>query len=138
MFEIFFLGDLKPFKCPGQWVAYAGHCYRIYRTPKIWKEAQSSCRREDGELASIHNIEEYSFTVSQLGYSEYSCRSLFYLELYCCYHSFNHCNHDLKCFLKSPSSVKSGCEMWLFHFKTYPYLPLPLCSQSQMMSCGLV
>uniref|UniRef100_A0A8B9M082 MRC1 protein n=1 Tax=Accipiter nisus TaxID=211598 RepID=A0A8B9M082_9AVES len=61
-------GDLKPFKCPRQWVAYAGHCYRIYRTPKIWKEAQSSCRREDGELASIHNIEEYSFTVSQLGY----------------------------------------------------------------------
>uniref|UniRef100_A0A8B9M0R7 Macrophage mannose receptor 1 n=1 Tax=Accipiter nisus TaxID=211598 RepID=A0A8B9M0R7_9AVES len=57
-----------PFKCPRQWVAYAGHCYRIYRTPKIWKEAQSSCRREDGELASIHNIEEYSFTVSQLGY----------------------------------------------------------------------
>ncbi|NXO51028.1 MRC1 protein, partial [Aramus guarauna] len=61
-------GDLKPFKCPREWVAYAGHCYRIYRTPKIWKEAQSSCRKEDGELASIHNIEEYSFTVSQLGY----------------------------------------------------------------------
>uniref|UniRef100_A0A663E6M4 Macrophage mannose receptor 1-like n=1 Tax=Aquila chrysaetos chrysaetos TaxID=223781 RepID=A0A663E6M4_AQUCH len=61
-------GDLKPFKCPRQWVVYAGHCYRIYRTPKIWKEAQSSCRKEDGELASIHNIEEYSFTVSQLGY----------------------------------------------------------------------
>uniref|UniRef100_A0A8B9GM20 MRC1 protein n=1 Tax=Amazona collaria TaxID=241587 RepID=A0A8B9GM20_9PSIT len=61
-------GDLKPSKCPRDWVAYAGHCYRIYRTPKIWKEAQSSCRKEDGELASIHNIEEYSFTVSQLGY----------------------------------------------------------------------
>uniref|UniRef100_A0A8C3KED6 MRC1 protein n=1 Tax=Calidris pygmaea TaxID=425635 RepID=A0A8C3KED6_9CHAR len=61
-------GDLKHFKCPREWVAYAGHCYRIYKTPKIWKEAQSSCRKEDGELASIHNIEEYSFTVSQLGY----------------------------------------------------------------------
>ncbi|NXC68371.1 MRC1 protein, partial [Anhinga anhinga] len=61
-------GDLKPVKCPREWVPYAGHCYRIYRTPKIWKEAQSSCRKEDGELASIHNIEEYSFTVSQLGY----------------------------------------------------------------------
>uniref|UniRef100_A0A8C3H207 Macrophage mannose receptor 1 n=1 Tax=Corvus moneduloides TaxID=1196302 RepID=A0A8C3H207_CORMO len=54
--------------CPREWVPYAGHCYRIYRTAKIWKEAQSSCRKEDGELASIHNIEEYSFTVSQLGY----------------------------------------------------------------------
>ncbi|XP_009079447.1 PREDICTED: macrophage mannose receptor 1-like [Acanthisitta chloris] len=61
-------GDLKPVKCPRGWVPYAGHCYRIYRTPKIWKEAQSACRKEDGELASIHNIEEYSFTVSQLGY----------------------------------------------------------------------
>uniref|UniRef100_A0A8C5T7L3 MRC1 protein n=1 Tax=Malurus cyaneus samueli TaxID=2593467 RepID=A0A8C5T7L3_9PASS len=61
-------GDLKPVKCPREWVPYAGHCYRIYRTPKIWKEAQSSCRKEDGELASIHNVEEYSFTVSQLGY----------------------------------------------------------------------
>ncbi|KFU84338.1 Macrophage mannose receptor 1, partial [Chaetura pelagica] len=61
-------GDLKPLKCPREWVAYAGHCYRIYRTPKIWKAAQSSCRKEDGELASIHNVEEYSFTVSQLGY----------------------------------------------------------------------
>ncbi|NWW90882.1 MRC1 protein, partial [Rhynochetos jubatus] len=61
-------GDLKTSKCPRGWVAYAGHCYRIYRIPKIWKEAQSSCRKEGGELASIHNIEEYSFTVSQLGY----------------------------------------------------------------------
>uniref|UniRef100_A0A8C6YLE7 Macrophage mannose receptor 1-like n=1 Tax=Nothoprocta perdicaria TaxID=30464 RepID=A0A8C6YLE7_NOTPE len=57
-----------PIKCPREWVAYAGHCYIIYRTPKIWKAAQSSCRKEGGELASIHNIEEYSFTVSQLGY----------------------------------------------------------------------
>ncbi|XP_039915265.1 macrophage mannose receptor 1-like [Hirundo rustica] len=61
-------GDSKHFKCPREWVPYAGHCYRIYRTPKTWKGAQSSCRKEDGDLASIHNIEEYSFAVSQLGY----------------------------------------------------------------------
>ncbi|NXL83123.1 MRC1 protein, partial [Alectura lathami] len=61
-------GDIKPVKCPKEWVAYAGHCYRIYRTPKIWKQAQSSCRKEDGDLTSIHNVEEYSFMVSQLGY----------------------------------------------------------------------
>ncbi|OXB84687.1 UNVERIFIED_CONTAM: hypothetical protein H355_001164 [Colinus virginianus] len=61
-------GDMKPVKCPKEWVAYAGHCYRIYRTPKIWKQAQSSCRKEDGDLTSIHNVEEYSFIVSQLGY----------------------------------------------------------------------
>uniref|UniRef100_A0A8V0XRY1 Macrophage mannose receptor 1 n=1 Tax=Gallus gallus TaxID=9031 RepID=A0A8V0XRY1_CHICK len=61
-------GDTKPVKCPEEWVAYTGHCYRIYRTPKIWKQAQSSCRKEDGDLTSIHNVEEYSFIVSQLGY----------------------------------------------------------------------
>lgn len=69
--KYFFLGDVKPVKCPREWVAYRGHCYRIYRTPKVWKQAQSSCRKEDGDLTSIHNIEEYSFIVSQLGYSEY-------------------------------------------------------------------
>uniref|UniRef100_K7FSL5 Mannose receptor C-type 1 n=1 Tax=Pelodiscus sinensis TaxID=13735 RepID=K7FSL5_PELSI len=54
--------------CNQRWVPYSGHCYMIYRTPKIWKDALSSCRKEGGGLASIHNIEEYSFTVSQLGY----------------------------------------------------------------------
>lgn len=73
---------MKPVKCPREWVAYAGHCYRIYRTPKIWKQAQSSCRKEDGDLTSIHNVEEYSFIVSQLGYSEYSHKKFLCLELY--------------------------------------------------------
>ncbi|EMP36986.1 Macrophage mannose receptor 1, partial [Chelonia mydas] len=61
-------GDFKPIKCPSGWIPYSGHCYMIYRAPKIWKDALSSCRKEGGDLASIHNIEEYSFTVSQLGY----------------------------------------------------------------------
>ena len=75
-----FLGDTKPVKCPEEWVAYTGHCYRIYRTPKIWKQAQSSCRKEDGDLTSIHNVEEYSFIVSQLGYSEYSHKTFLCLN----------------------------------------------------------
>lgn len=29
----------------------------------------------------------------------------FYLELYCFYYSFNECNYDLKCFLKSQKWV---------------------------------
>ncbi|XP_075778589.1 macrophage mannose receptor 1-like isoform X1 [Pelodiscus sinensis] len=61
-------GDFRPIKCSTGWIPYSGHCYTIYRTPKIWKDALSSCRKEGGGLASIHNIEEYSFTVSQLGY----------------------------------------------------------------------
>ncbi|CAM4522259.1 unnamed protein product [Caretta caretta] len=57
-----------PIKCPAQWMSYAGHCYIIRRDTKIWKDALTSCRKEDGDLASIHNVEEYSFIVSQLGY----------------------------------------------------------------------
>nr|XP_008161018.1 macrophage mannose receptor 1-like isoform X2 [Chrysemys picta bellii] len=60
--------DLGPIKCPDGWMSYAGHCYMIHREPKIWKEALTSCRKEDGDLASIHNIEEHSFIVSQLGF----------------------------------------------------------------------
>ncbi|XP_050795449.1 macrophage mannose receptor 1-like [Gopherus flavomarginatus] len=57
-----------PIKCPAQWMSYASHCYIIQRDTKIWKDALTSCRKEDGDLASIHNVEEYSFIVSQLGY----------------------------------------------------------------------
>ncbi|GAB0184746.1 macrophage mannose receptor 1-like [Grus japonensis] len=60
--------DLRPFKCPDGWWLYAGHCYSIQREPKIWKDALTSCKRQDGDLASVHNIAEYSFLVSQLGY----------------------------------------------------------------------
>uniref|UniRef100_H3APD1 Macrophage mannose receptor 1 n=1 Tax=Latimeria chalumnae TaxID=7897 RepID=H3APD1_LATCH len=54
--------------CPKQWVPYAGHCYTIYRVAKIWKEAMTSCQKEEAGLASVHNIEEFSFIISQLGY----------------------------------------------------------------------
>ncbi|CAM4520728.1 unnamed protein product [Lepidochelys olivacea] len=55
-------------KCPEGWLPYTGHCYMIHSEPKMWKEALTSCTKEDGDLASIHNIEEHSFIVSQLGY----------------------------------------------------------------------
>ncbi|NWR44645.1 MRC1 protein, partial [Regulus satrapa] len=61
-------GELRPIQCTdGSW-PYAGHCYSIHRDPKIWEDALSSCRKQDGDLASIHSIAEYSFLVSQLGY----------------------------------------------------------------------
>ncbi|NXJ98839.1 MRC1 protein, partial [Corythaixoides concolor] len=60
--------ELRPMKCPDGWWPYAGHCYSIQREPKIWKDALTSCKRQDGDLASVHNIAEYSFLVSQLGY----------------------------------------------------------------------
>ncbi|NXL63118.1 MRC1 protein, partial [Chordeiles acutipennis] len=60
--------QLGPIKCTDGWWPYAGHCYSIQRDRKIWKDALTSCKKQDGDLASVHNIAEYSFLVSQLGY----------------------------------------------------------------------
>ncbi|NXD18957.1 MRC1 protein, partial [Spelaeornis formosus] len=60
--------NCKSVQCADGWWPYAGHCYSIHRDPKTWEDALSSCKKQDGDLASIHNIAEYSFLVSQLGY----------------------------------------------------------------------
>ncbi|XP_074013155.1 macrophage mannose receptor 1-like [Numenius arquata] len=60
--------ELRPSKCTDGWWPYAGHCYSIQRERKIWKDALTSCKKQDGDLASVHNIVEHSFLVSQLGY----------------------------------------------------------------------
>ncbi|NXA27781.1 MRC1 protein, partial [Ibidorhyncha struthersii] len=62
------LEELRPIKCTDGWWPYAGHCYSIRRERKIWKDALTSCKKQDGDLASVHNIAEHSFLVSQLGY----------------------------------------------------------------------
>uniref|UniRef100_A0A8C5T8B6 C-type lectin domain-containing protein n=1 Tax=Malurus cyaneus samueli TaxID=2593467 RepID=A0A8C5T8B6_9PASS len=54
--------------CTDGWWPYAGHCYSIHRDPKTWEDALSSCKEQGGDLASVHNIAEHSFLVSQLGY----------------------------------------------------------------------
>lgn len=36
----------------------------------MWKDALAACHKEGGDLASIHNIEEQSFIISQSGYCE--------------------------------------------------------------------
>ncbi|XP_062297513.1 macrophage mannose receptor 1 [Scomber scombrus] len=54
--------------CPNHWIPYAGHCYYLERSKKMWRDALSACHKEGGDLASIHNIEEQSFVISQSGY----------------------------------------------------------------------
>lgn len=36
----------------------------------MWKDALAACHKEGGDLASINNIEEQSFIISQSGYCE--------------------------------------------------------------------
>lgn len=76
-----FLGDTGAVTCPGGWVPYVDHCYKIFRDSKAWEGALTSCQKEGSHLASIQSLEEHSFMVSQLGYSEYfqgvSCLGLY-------------------------------------------------------------
>ncbi|XP_055073374.2 macrophage mannose receptor 1 [Misgurnus anguillicaudatus] len=61
-------GKDQPSFCPVPWVPYAGHCYNLQRIKKTWSDALAECHKEGSDLASIHNIEEHSFIISQTGY----------------------------------------------------------------------
>uniref|UniRef100_A0A3P9IWG7 Mannose receptor, C type 1b n=1 Tax=Oryzias latipes TaxID=8090 RepID=A0A3P9IWG7_ORYLA len=54
--------------CTAPWISYNGRCYQLYRSQKTWSDAQIACRKEEGDLVSIHNVEEQSFIFSELGY----------------------------------------------------------------------
>ncbi|XP_072544232.1 macrophage mannose receptor 1-like [Salminus brasiliensis] len=56
--------------CYSPWIPYSGHCYLLSRTKRTWMEAKDACRREGGDLLSVLNVEEQSFTISQLGYTK--------------------------------------------------------------------
>ncbi|XP_068002470.1 macrophage mannose receptor 1-like [Melanerpes formicivorus] len=60
--------ELKSIACPDGWWPYAGYCYSIQQEPKAWKDALASCKKQGGDLASVHNIAEFSFLLSRLGY----------------------------------------------------------------------
>ncbi|XP_059828140.1 macrophage mannose receptor 1 [Hypanus sabinus] len=50
-----------PVSCPSGWQPYAGYCYSLQRSPKTWQQSLRACRKEEGDLVSIHNIEEEGF-----------------------------------------------------------------------------
>ncbi|XP_061834761.1 macrophage mannose receptor 1b isoform X1 [Nerophis lumbriciformis] len=54
--------------CTSPWIPYNGHCFHLVRTPKTWTDAQKDCRKEEGALVSMRNVEDFGFVVSQLGY----------------------------------------------------------------------
>ncbi|XP_066514867.1 macrophage mannose receptor 1 isoform X2 [Hoplias malabaricus] len=59
----------QPIFCSAGWVPYAGHCYSLQRNKMMWKDALAACHKDGADLASIHNIEEHSFIISQSGYT---------------------------------------------------------------------
>uniref|UniRef100_A0A673Z8X1 Macrophage mannose receptor 1-like n=1 Tax=Salmo trutta TaxID=8032 RepID=A0A673Z8X1_SALTR len=46
--------------CSSPWIPYAARCFLLQRTKKTWTEAQTECRKDGGDLASIHNIEQHN------------------------------------------------------------------------------
>uniref|UniRef100_A0A3B3BT12 Macrophage mannose receptor 1-like n=2 Tax=Oryzias melastigma TaxID=30732 RepID=A0A3B3BT12_ORYME len=56
--------------CTAPWMSYNGRCYQLYRSKTTWSDAQLTCRKEGGDLVSIHNVEEQSFVFSELGYAQ--------------------------------------------------------------------
>ncbi|XP_078029223.1 macrophage mannose receptor 1-like [Epinephelus lanceolatus] len=55
--------------CSSPWIPYNGHCFHLHRDQQTWSNAQKACRKEEGDLVSIHNVEDQSFVISQLGYA---------------------------------------------------------------------
>lgn len=55
--------------CASPWIPYNGHCFHLHRELKTWAEAQKECRKEEGDLVNIRNVEDQSFVISQLGYA---------------------------------------------------------------------
>uniref|UniRef100_A0A3B3RNN8 C-type lectin domain-containing protein n=1 Tax=Paramormyrops kingsleyae TaxID=1676925 RepID=A0A3B3RNN8_9TELE len=64
------LADGNSYRCPKPWLTYRDQCFDLRRLKKVWKEALAECRRDGGDLASIHDIAEQDFIISQLGYLE--------------------------------------------------------------------
>ncbi|XP_069770759.1 macrophage mannose receptor 1 [Narcine bancroftii] len=58
-----------PISCPNGWHSYAGYCYILHRDRKTWQQSLRACRKAEGDLVSIHNIEEQNFIITQLGIS---------------------------------------------------------------------
>ncbi|XP_078120279.1 macrophage mannose receptor 1-like isoform X1 [Sander vitreus] len=54
--------------CSTPWIPYNGHCFHLHRATQTWSDAQRECRKEGGDLVSIHNVEDQSFVISQLGF----------------------------------------------------------------------
>lgn len=52
--------------CPNGWVSYKDNCFLIKKNTTTWDEADSICRRQGADLASISDRLEQYLVFSQL------------------------------------------------------------------------
>uniref|UniRef100_A0AAX7VPN3 Mannose receptor, C type 1b n=1 Tax=Astatotilapia calliptera TaxID=8154 RepID=A0AAX7VPN3_ASTCA len=66
---LFFSSSVEQGFCSAPWIPYNGHCFHLQRNAQTWSGAQKACRAEGGDLATVRNVEDQSFVISQLGYA---------------------------------------------------------------------
>ncbi|KAJ8337086.1 hypothetical protein SKAU_G00383060 [Synaphobranchus kaupii] len=47
--------------CPSEWSEHAGRCFHFVSEKRDWAESEINCQHLGGNLASVHNADEYSF-----------------------------------------------------------------------------
>ncbi|XP_016311935.1 galactose-specific lectin nattectin-like [Sinocyclocheilus anshuiensis] len=47
--------------CESGWIRYGRRCFRVFNHPVTWRDAEVSCLNHGGNLASVHNLKEYTF-----------------------------------------------------------------------------
>ncbi|XP_070710716.1 type-2 ice-structuring protein-like [Pempheris klunzingeri] len=50
---------VKRSTCPSGWVAYSGRCFTYFPRQMSWAKAEKNCQSMGGNLASVHNVQEY-------------------------------------------------------------------------------
>ncbi|XP_044198434.1 ladderlectin-like [Thunnus albacares] len=52
--------------CPSGWTGFSGRCFLYVQTPLSWADAEKNCLSRGGNLASVHNIDEYHIIQSMI------------------------------------------------------------------------
>ena len=54
-------------RCPALYDSYGDKCYRYIANKLNWNDAVTNCRKEGGDLATIHSEAEMGFVTSLIG-----------------------------------------------------------------------
>ncbi|XP_016429023.1 galactose-specific lectin nattectin-like isoform X1 [Sinocyclocheilus rhinocerous] len=61
-------GDKRCGACRAGWFAFGCRCFKFFNNPQIWINAEKICLHLDGNIASVHNHEEYAFMQNLIRY----------------------------------------------------------------------
>uniref|UniRef100_A0A3B4DBM1 C-type lectin domain-containing protein n=1 Tax=Pygocentrus nattereri TaxID=42514 RepID=A0A3B4DBM1_PYGNA len=51
----------EPGLCPSEWSAHGSRCFKVFKSPLQWIDAEIECLKHGANLASVHNNEENAF-----------------------------------------------------------------------------